>query len=222
MLFKTMTILVAFILSITSLKAVHVGKVKELAKCLNSKINMSRKLVLWDRGPGPTIPSSQNNEWIPSITLFPSSSQTGQSIPLEQRVTVHLHDEETVSFVAGPEEKTRQPEGSILLGGILSFSIPPEEGGRYRISLNKRAGIDIIDLSSLRLLANALSKQTWIDVINIDSEIIIPSVDFATQYECKTIVKSVEFELEGGKKYLFQISSAIVTPIEVMISRAIR
>lgn len=203
---RVLTICVVSVLSIASLKTVSLVSAEEPAhhnmhhghdpsvatadatdNCTNPKIDLSRELALWDSSTGTLVPSGQNITFIPVIAL-------------EQRSSVPLHEEAAVSFLVEPERRVKHPEGSTLLGGLLAFYIPLGEGGRYRVSLNTRAWIDIIEGT------------------HIDNQKIIPSVDYAMQHKCKTIVKSVEFELEEEKGYFLQLSSSIVSPVEAMIS----
>ena len=166
---------------------VDMDQVAEMSNCTNPRMSLHRELTLWDRDTGDHY-------------LY--SSKTPGDAPLidiGKKIIVSFYPQGEVEFSHPPEKAIKaHKDPSVWMGGILRLGVPSEEGGHYRVSLNRRAWIDIVDGDQLVFASN-----------------------FAMQHKCRSIIKTVEFELEGGREYYIQISSAIEDTFKVMVSRVV-
>ena len=178
----------------TNMHDAHDGEAEENL-CTNKRMDLTREVDLWDRvkkgnaTASGTIPTEYACSTCPAFNHLPENFPI---IPLTKKIALRLKEQSEVNFTFEPEGKKTVDNP---FGGIVVFEVPRPSGGRYRVSLNSRL---------------------WVDVIAAGG--IIPSVDYAGQHQCATIVKSVEFQLDPGR-YGLQISSATTSDIELMITK---
>ncbi len=117
------------------------------------------------------------------------------NLPADRRITLSLHMQKKVTMPAKPEKDFSK--GEPTFAGLATMEV--KKDGLYRVSLG---------------------SKVWLDVVEAGSEIvqIVPAVQFEMQTGCKKIFKAVEYNLQAGRRYVLQISSAKEASAQVLTS----
>lgn len=114
------------------------------------------------------------------------------NVPLAKKLSLSLVDQKSVKFMV-PLAKTfptRKPRG-----GLFSFEVPAS--GSYRVS----AG-----------------SKIWFDVVDVGAGKAVEASSFEMQTRCKTIFKTVAYELSAGRRYALQVSSGDTDQVGMSIT----
>ena len=119
-------------------------------------------------------------------------SQVG-AVPIAMKLELTLVNQKEVKYTVPPAKTfpTKEPRG-----GIFSFEVP--ESGQYRVS----AG-----------------SKIWYDVVDVAAKKIVQATSFEMQTQCKTIFKTVAYELVAGRKYQLQVSSSDAAVALMMVTQ---
>jgi hypothetical protein len=109
------------------------------------------------------------------------SAASATAISSARFYAVQLAPAATVTF-AVPPGKSAPTQGTFA--GILALTIPTS--GKYRVSLD---------------------APVWIDLTGADGK-LVPAADYEGVHACSAPRKVVEFDLEGRKQWLLQVSAA--------------
>ncbi len=114
------------------------------------------------------------------------------ALTADQLYTLQLAAQTSVVFVQAPGEK-KPVDGAFA--ALVSLQV--ERSGRYRVSMDSAA---------------------WIDVV-ADGK-LMPPADYQGQHSCDAPHKIVEFDLAGPKRYVVQISASARPALRLTVTQA--
>ena len=124
--------------------------------------------------------------------------EAGIPLVVDQHYLLQLHPQNTVAFIAG-----RATRDGALYGGIGYFHV--RDAGRYRIAIDTRHWIEVIDSGP--------------DVFDAAAAHVVASVAHEGRSDCAALRKVVVFELEAGKTYRLHFSGEAAAQVNLLITR---
>lgn len=121
------------------------------------------------------------------------TSNFANKIDLSSVYLLTLSPQDTIRLRAEPHRLSLD-DGSFA--GLFAFTVPQD--GKYRISA---------------------SDEVWIDVVHEQTTPeVLSSTAFSGQFECPTLRKLVEFDLQKDLPYILQLSGATAAQLKILIN----
>jgi hypothetical protein len=103
---------------------------------------------------------------------------------------LQLNPQERVSFAVAPGKRNATPNAN---AGLATFTIPA--GGSYRVSVD---------------------APFWIDIVSNGA--LVVAKDFQGQHGCSPPHKIVEFDLQGTRPFILQLSNATASSVRLTVT----